>query len=325
MATPPRQVIPGTTYSIDKRCVAQTFRLVPTKPVLKIVEYCLAKVAADTGVQLHTFTFMSNHFHLLLTDPRGVLPTFIQTLDSLISRNLNALRGWSGENFAKGYTRTPILDIETAMEKASYALANPVAANLVTRSRGWKGVTSARMVFGQRRTIRRPRGSIWRDAPENNGERKRKRKRRLSRGRKRRGGRITAPESVELVLEAFPETLTSRSPESVMEGIRDRVERRERAAEKLRLERGISVIGMKRVMALDWRDMPRRDEDMFSHVDSVAGRDRDKLAAARHRKREFETEYRMAMDEVKKGGRPVFPHGTWLMVHRYGYPCVGPP
>lgn len=309
------------THSVDKRCVCRTFRLVPTKQVLKIVEYCLAKVASDTGVQLHTFTFMSNHFHLLLTDVRGVLPTFMQSLDNLISRNLNALRGRSGSNFERGYNSTPILDIESAIGKAAYALANPVAAHLVSRARGWKGVTSARMSFGQTRTVSRPRAGIWREAPRD-GAKKRKRKR--ARGRKRRSGRCTSPEHVELSLEPFPQSLTSRDPASVMEEIREQVQQRERAAELVRLQANFSVMGMSRVAQQAWWDFPGRSEDMFTHVERVAGRDRSKVATAKQRSREFESEYEDALEKVRKGERPVFPAGTWLMVQRYGYACASP-
>ena len=136
---------------------------------------------------------------------------------------------------------------------------------------------------------------------------------------------MSSPEEVELVLEPFPESLTSRSPESVMEEIRDQVEKREHVAETLRLKRGISVMGMSRVRRQAWWDFPGRKEDMFTHVDPVAGDDREKVAKAGHRNRVFEAEYKVALDEVRNGGRPVFPEGTWLMVRRYGYSCAGPP
>lgn len=84
-------------------------------------------------------------------------------------------------------------------------------------------------------------------------------------------------------------------------------------------------MGMRRVMQQAWWDFPERREDMFTHVDRVAGQDRDKVAAQRHRNRVFEAEYKAALNEVRSGGRPVFPEGTWLMVRRYGYSCAGPP
>lgn len=325
VATPPRPVIPGATYSIDKRCVGQTFRLVPTKQVVKIVEYCLAKVASDTGVELHAFTFMSNHFHLVLTDVRGVLPTFMQSLDNLISRNLNALRGLSGSNFERGYNSTPLLDIDSAIGKAAYALANPTAAHLVSRARGWKGVTSARMQFGQARRVSRPRFGIWGEAPREGAKnQKRKRKRERARGRERRSGQFTSPEEAELSLTPFPQSLTSRDSDSVMEEIREEVQKREHAAEQVRIRANISVVGMSRVARRAWWDFPGRSEDMFTHVERVAGRDQSKVAIAKHRNREFECEYANALDKVRKGERPVFPAGTWLMVRRYGYACASP-
>lgn len=321
MATPPRQVLPGTTYAITKRCISRTCRLVPNKRVVKIVEYCLAHVAASRGIQLHTLTFMSNHFHMVLTDPRGVLPDFMKDLDSLITRNLNAMRGINGRGFEDGYTAKVITDIDAAIAQAAYTLLNPVAVGLVARARGWKGVTSARMTFGQRRAIRRPRSGIWRAVPR---APKGKRKRPWSRGRERRRGRCTAPDVVELVLEPFPKTMTSRSPESVHEAIRYRVEKAEHAAEKRRLKTGRSVMGMKRVIEHKWWEFPRTLEDMFEHVSLISGDDRERVAEAKQQQREFEAAYRLAMDEVREGRRPVFPAGTWLMVKRYGYACASP-
>ena len=102
MATPPRQVKKSTTYFVTCRCVSRTFRLVPTDKVTKLVEYCLALCAFLTGIRLHAYCFMSNHYHLVLTDVRGLLPDFMMRLNALLSRNLNAIRGWNGTNFEKG-------------------------------------------------------------------------------------------------------------------------------------------------------------------------------------------------------------------------------
>lgn len=321
MATPPRQILRGTTYSVIKRCISCTYRLVPTVRVTKIVEYCLALAASKTGVSIHSFTFMSNHFHMVLSDPNGLLPLFMQTLDSLLTRNLNALRGISGANFERGYTARIITDIDTAIEQASYTLANPVAADLVKHARHWKGATSVRMDFGQARTIKRPRASIWRDVPTTNP--KRRRKRRQSTGRMKRRNRCTSPETLKLVLEPFPKSLTSRRPEDVMKAIRVRVEQREEDAKQSRIASGRTVMSMQRVREQAWWDFPGRLEDLFVHVPRVAGDDPDRVFAAEQRNREFEAEYKAAMELVRKGERPEFPEGTWLMVRRYGYACAG--
>ena len=54
--------------------------LCPSRELNELVLYILAVAAERSGILLHAYCFMSNHLHLVLTDPRGTLPAFEQYL-----------------------------------------------------------------------------------------------------------------------------------------------------------------------------------------------------------------------------------------------------
>ena len=84
--TRPRQILAGTTYAVTRRCSERRFFLKPSHVVRQVFLYCLACAAEKHGVLIHAFEVMANHFHLVLTDPNGNLPLFMQWLDSTIAR-----------------------------------------------------------------------------------------------------------------------------------------------------------------------------------------------------------------------------------------------
>lgn len=112
--TLPRRILPGTTYLVTRRCTQRRFLLVPRKPVREVFGYCLAVAARRHGIQLHGFAVLSNHHHLVLTDPRAELPAFLQLLHSLVARALNCHYGrwenlWSSQ-------RPSVVELPTATD-----------------------------------------------------------------------------------------------------------------------------------------------------------------------------------------------------------------
>ncbi|MEM7263144.1 MAG: hypothetical protein AAF488_14230, partial [Planctomycetota bacterium] len=112
--------------------------------------------AKQYGIKLHSFCFMSNHFHLVVTDHRGTLPAFMRDFLTNTSKALQvALKVdspiWSG----KRYSAVRLLDLDAAKRKVAYTVLNPTYAEL-TRPKEWPGVTSAIYASGQTVTVRRP-------------------------------------------------------------------------------------------------------------------------------------------------------------------------
>ena len=131
--TPPRRVLPNVTYLVTRRCSERRFFLRPSRVTSEIFLYVLAVAARRHGVLVHAFCVLSNHCHLVVTDRNGHLPAFMQYLDSLVARAVNASLGrfegfWATDG---SYSAVEPLDRTDVVAKTAYVLANPVAAGLV--------------------------------------------------------------------------------------------------------------------------------------------------------------------------------------------------
>ena len=83
--TAPRQVLPGVTYLITRRCFDRMFLLRPSPLVSAAFEYVLAAKAKQYGILLHAYCVLSNHWHCVLTDPQGRLPAFQRDIGSTVA------------------------------------------------------------------------------------------------------------------------------------------------------------------------------------------------------------------------------------------------
>ena len=61
--TAPRQLLPGTTYLVTRRCLQRQFLLRPSKLTNQVFGFLLAIAARRFDVDLHACCVMSNHFH----------------------------------------------------------------------------------------------------------------------------------------------------------------------------------------------------------------------------------------------------------------------
>ncbi len=142
--TAPRQVLPGATYLITRRCASRQFFLRPSKTVNQVFLYVLAVAAQRYGVMVHTVCVLSNHVHLVVTDPQARLPAFHQLLDALVARAMNAWLGrWETFWAPDSYSAVKLLSPVDVVAKAAYVLANPVDAGLVAAGSAWPGLWSA--------------------------------------------------------------------------------------------------------------------------------------------------------------------------------------
>ena len=141
--TLPRPVIPSSTLFITRRCILRKFLLKPTRRVNQVLRYNLAEAALEFGIDVHSFTAMSNHVHLVITDPFGVYPLFLERFFKLVAKALNCLYGrwgslWDSEQPAV----VRVIDSAAALSKCAYTLCNPAEANLVAKVAAWPGVST---------------------------------------------------------------------------------------------------------------------------------------------------------------------------------------
>jgi putative transposase len=157
--TAPRQVLPGTTYLVTRRCSQRQFLLRPSRIVNAIFLYVLAVAARRFGIDIHAYCVLSNHFHLVLTDRDARLPAFHQFLDALVARATNASLGrWESFWAPNSYSAVTLATPRDIVDKVAYVLANPVAAGLVRFGRLWPGLWSdPAHVGGPAITVERPK------------------------------------------------------------------------------------------------------------------------------------------------------------------------
>ena len=321
--TPPRYIESGQLCFITARTVGRMFFLLPERAVVKLVGFIFALAVRTYGIRVHDVLFMSNHFHILATDVEGRLPDFMNYLNSLLARALNALRGRSGSVFEKHYNLVIATDDEAILQHATYTLANPCQAGLVRRSAQWVGFSSRRMTYGKSMTFARPKLGLWKKlldvpVPGRTGQN-------VKRAQHRRN-RSKLPETVEFTLHR-PPVRGGVSDEGVREEVLQRLDAKEMELIRQRAKRGTSVIGMGKVLAQKWWSFPGSPDAMFKTTPHVSGRSKWARIEMLGQMKTFVGAYRRARARFLAGIRDVlWPRGTWLMRVRHGLPCEqGPP
>ena len=164
----PQRRLPGTTYMVTRRCSERRFFLRPEAIVTQVFKFVLAYAAAKTGMQVHEVIVLSNHFHMVITDPHARLELFMNRLNSLTARALNCFRR-RGENFwsPDSYNAVELIGEEAVWEKLTYVAVNAVRAGLVRDPLDWPGFrTTPEDMLGNRVSALRPGEFFSEEMPE---------------------------------------------------------------------------------------------------------------------------------------------------------------
>jgi REP element-mobilizing transposase RayT len=294
--TAPRQILPGKTYLVTRRCSERRFFLRPSKETNELVRYLLAVLSQRYGIALHAFCVMSDHIHLVLTDPLARLPDFQRDLGAFIARAMNLALGRGEALWARRpYSAVRLETHEAVLEKIGYVLANPVAAGLVRHGREWPGLWSDFRAMGRPgATLARPEGFF----------------------------REKGPLPAVGLLELHPPPGRADVPALTAE-LAARLRREEdQAAARLSAE-GRSFAGAARVLAQNPADSATGHERRRSLSPRIATKDAPTRISALAGLAEFRTRYREAFAAWTKGIREVeFPAGTWLMRVRHLVRCA---
>jgi REP element-mobilizing transposase RayT len=288
-----RQIIPGATYLVTRRCTHRQFLLVPRGKCRQIFHYCLAYAVERTGVEVHAVVVMSNHYHLVVTDPSGVLPVFVECLNKMVAKCMNAALGrwenfWASEQAS--YVR--LLDDDAVIDKVAYTLCNPVAAALVKKGKNWPGIRFARPGAYP---VHRPEGFFREEG--------------------------CMPKS--LVLTLVTPSLGELSRRDAQDRIDEAVVQLEEKVRGQVLAEGRTFLGARAVMRQDPFDSPATREPRRGLSPRVATRNKWLRIEALTRCAEFLRQYREALATWCAENRDaVFPVGTYLMRHRHRVRCA---
>ncbi len=296
-------LLPGSSYLITRRCSERRYFLLPSELTNQVFLYCMALSAERTGVLVHAFCVLSNHYHLVVTDPDARLPEFMQLMNSLIARALNASRGRWEQFFEAGgatYSAVRVESPETLLDKVIYTLANPVSSGLVRHAHSWPGLWSRpRDLMGAPLVAIRPR-EFFRHEDDD--------------------GQMPLTASLRL---ARPAGFDDLSDDALRELIAGRLQAREDELAAIAADQGRPFLGRKTVLAQHWHDAPNTKEPRRKLDPRVAEKDRSRRIAALERLRDFWCAYRAAWLRFVAGDHSVtFPAGTYAMRVRFAVHCA---
>jgi len=283
---------------LSRRCLGRMFLLRPSNLANQLFRFILAVAAQRYGIQVHCFCVLSNHFHLVVTDPMGNSPAFMRDLCGLVARSFNAMHGrWETFWAPASYSSVVLLTPADVLDKMAYTLANPAEADLVRRGQEWPGLwTDPAAIGGAPLFTERPKHFFREEGP--------------------------MPESAVLQLVSPP---GFSSIEEVRSQLEERLAALQEQAEGSRQRAGRACLGVRRVLAQHPHGRPVSGAPRRGLNPRIASRDKWKRIEAIGRLREFLRSYRQAWTAFVRGVRDtLFPIGTYWMRVAYRAPCAAP-
>ncbi len=281
----------STTYLLTRNTSQRCFFLRPSKELRDAVLYCVADAQARHPVAIHALCAMSNHLHVVFTDPDGHAPLFVQAMNQTIARYVNCSLGRFGAMWEGGARPNYCVLPESgdAFDKVVYTLTNPVKAGLVPQHHLWPGaITDIGQITKGKITTKRP---------------------------PRFFAKTTDPTLLtrELVLTPVPGG-ESMSQQDYGRYLAQRVAETEAAIAADREAKGQKWLGRKGCLAIDPFDSPETKWTPFSRNPKVSSKHEESRSAWIHRLKRFVSQYGEAKRAFRKGNRNApFPEGTFAM------------
>jgi putative transposase len=136
--------IPEEGALVEVTCRALHSRLLfrPSLTLNEIILGALARAKSLYPVRICGFSFLSNHFHLLLeVDDARQLSRFMGHFNSKLAREVGRLTGWKQKIFERRYQAIVVSSEDGAQtDRLKYVLGHGCKEDLVERPREWPGV-----------------------------------------------------------------------------------------------------------------------------------------------------------------------------------------
>ena len=280
-----------TTYLLTRNTSERRFFLRPSKELKEAILYCIADAQAQHPVQIHAFCAMSNHIHIVLTDPDGSAPLFVQAMNQNIARYVNCSLGRFGAMWEGGarpnYCVLP--EHGDILDKVVYTLTNPVKAGIIPQHHLWPGAIS--------NVAQIEKGSITTKRP------------------KKFFSKTDDPTLLtrELILTQAPGPVVM-SAKDYGRYLARRVAETEAAIAADREAKGEKWSGRKECLALDPFAAPKTKWTPFSRNPKVSSKHEESRKALILRLKQFRSQYGEAKRAFRSGNRDApFPQGTFSM------------
>lgn len=285
-----RAVFAGDVVQIHRRTYGGHYFLVPNAAMLQLIEFAYALAAERFGLIIHVICVMSNHVHLIATDPNGMHPRFTEFAHTLIALGAKRMYGIDEAVWSPGGVSVQRLTNATAItESIAYIRANPIAAGCVRHEREYHGLIGARataLLETVTKRVRRP-GCF--------------------------GPNSTLPEEVTLTIAPPARLIDELGLEGAASAVAEAVHRHRSEAQRERARSGRRFLGMRRVLSKSiWTCAGALKRAEINPTFKAVFR--EAIRAAREALKQFRAAYAVALAAFKAGNRDVlFPAGTYLM------------
>jgi putative transposase len=287
---------PRTLVFITCRAVQGRFLFRPGPALNDLVLGVLGRCQRNHDLILCAVTTLSSHFHILaVVEDAQQISSFMRDVKSKLAREVNRLTRWQGHVFERRYDMAVVTEEEGAqIERLAYILANGVKENLVERVRDWPGVQSGwALLDGE------PMTGHWFERTREYAAR--------NQGLPFEPLRFATEETV--VLSPIP-CWAHLPPNLYRARVAALVESIEEAAALRRSETGLSVVGVKAILAMDPQHRPAelaKSSAPLLHAFSKAARKAFYEAYSW-----FVSLFRTAAETLKAGDRSApFPAGSF--------------
>jgi REP element-mobilizing transposase RayT len=297
MSRPLRHVPrPGCIFEVTVRTVQARFLLRPSVALNEMVLGVLGRAQRLYGVEICSFCFASNHFHLLAkVNDAKQLAGFMGYFNSSLAREVCRLVDWKDKVWARRYRAIVISDEpEAQRQRLRYVLAHGVKEFLVEKVRDWPGMHAGRALLEDE-----PLEGLWFDRTQEYGARRR--------GEEYERDRFATRETI--VLSPLP-CWEHLSPEERKGKIAELVREIEAEAAEQRQATGKSVLGRVAILKQHPHERPMRSKRSYAPLVHAASQKvrRDLYDGYRA----FVAAFREAAEKLKAGNLAVvFPAGSF--------------
>ncbi|MBN2341824.1 MAG: transposase [Deltaproteobacteria bacterium] len=284
--TLPRCFLKNKTYLVTRRISQRQYRLRPTRLNRQIFLYCVAIAAQKTGVQIHAVCVLSNHWHVVVSDPEARIAEFYGWVHEYVAKAVNCSQGRRENLWSSDKTSViPLESSEDVLDKIIYTLCNPVSAQLIAKAKNWKGVWLYAKHHAQ--TVKRPEIYF------------------------RENGNM--PEFISLEITK-PPCFAEHTWDSYEQMVETDIARREGEIAKEMQHTGKQFMGMDAVMKQGFSNSPTNHEQRRQLNPKIAAKDKWLRIDAINRYKQFIAEYWNALKEWQKGHRDIiFPPGAYAL------------
>jgi REP element-mobilizing transposase RayT len=266
----------GALVEVTCRTIHSRFLLRPSPELNDIVVGVLGRAQRMHPIRLCQFSFVSNHFHLILdVDDARQLSCFMQYLNSNLAREVGRLVGWGDKIWARRYQAIVISNEAAAqIERLKYVLAHGVKEGLVEKVCEWPGVHCVRSLLAGE-----PMEGYWFNRSQEYGARQ----------RRESFDRMHYATLETLTLSPLPcwRDLPAETRRSLIAGLVAEIEAEAAAQRQLT---GSQVLGVAAIRGQDPHRRPERSKKSpapLFHAASKAVRFRSRSGASRRRYRSW--------------------------------------